>query len=142
MRDPFQRIVGSLLLALTAFTCGAVGCTAVGQVALADSEEQAAEPAGPIATTEPVTALLTGPQVYKEICVACHSAPGVGGAPPIGDHDAWVARIDQGLETLIDHAINGFSGSTGIMPMKGGRLDLSDEEIIAAVEYMVEQVAQ
>jgi cytochrome c len=46
------------------------------------------------------------------------------------------------MDTLIDHALHGFSGSTGIMPMKGGRVDLSDEEIIGAIEYMVEQVAQ
>jgi cytochrome c len=46
------------------------------------------------------------------------------------------------MDTLIDHALHGFSGSTGIMPMKGGRVDLSDEEIIAAIEYMVQQVAQ
>ncbi len=142
MRDPDQQFCGSFLLALTVFICGAVGCAAVGQVAPADSEEPAADQAAPISTTEPVAALLTGPEVYNEICVACHAAPGVGGAPPLGDGDAWAARIDQNMHTLIDHAINGFSGSTGIMPMKGGRLDLSDEEIIRAVNYMVEQIAQ
>ena len=46
------------------------------------------------------------------------------------------------MDTLIDHALNGFSSSTGVMPRKGGRVDLSDEEIIAAIEYMVGQVAQ
>jgi cytochrome c5 len=115
---------------------------AVGQVALADPEEPAAKQAAPISTTEEVAEPLTGPQVYTEICIACHSPPGVGGAPPLGDSDAWAARIAQGMETLIDHALNGYSGSAGIMPRKGGRIDLSDEEIIGAVEYMVEQVAQ
>ncbi|MEY4640176.1 MAG: hypothetical protein RLZZ227_170, partial [Pseudomonadota bacterium] len=38
------------------------------------------------------------------------------------------------------HALNGFSGKAGgLMPKKGGRLDLSDAEIIGAVEYMIEQ---
>ena len=46
------------------------------------------------------------------------------------------------MDTLIDHVLNGFTGSTGVMPMKGERLDLSDEEMIKAVEYMVEQVNQ
>ena len=46
------------------------------------------------------------------------------------------------MDTLIDHALHGFSGSTGVMPMKGERIDLSDEEIIEAVKYMVAQVAQ
>ena len=37
-------------------------------------------------------------------------------------------------------SINGYQGSKGYMPPKGGRADLSDEEIIAAIDYMVEQV--
>ena len=121
---------------------GILICVAVGQVALADPEELAAMPAAPISTPEAVAAPLTGPQVYNAVCIACHAPPGVGGAPALGDGDTWAARIDQGMDTLIDHALHGFSGSTGVMPMKGGRVDLSDEEIIGAVEYMVEQVAQ
>jgi cytochrome c len=115
---------------------------AVGQVALADSEELAATPDTSVSTPEAVATPLTGPQVYNAVCIACHAAPGVGGAPPLGDRDAWAARIAQGMETLIDHALHGFTGSTGIMPRKGERVDLSDEEIIGAVEFMVEQVAQ
>jgi cytochrome c5 len=83
---------------------------------------------------------LTGPQVYRAVCIACHAAPGVGGAPALGNRDAWTARIAQGMDTLIDHALHGFSGSTGVMPRKGDRPDLSDQEVIAAVEYMVAQV--
>jgi cytochrome c len=85
---------------------------------------------------------LTGQKVYNEVCIACHSPPGVGGAPALGDRAAWAARIAQGMDTLIDRALNGYSSKTGIMPKKGGRLDLSDEEIIGAVEFMVGQVAQ
>ena len=102
---------------------------AVTPVALAASEEPPAEP-------------LTGQQVYNTVCIACHYPPGVGGAPALGDADAWTPRIAQGMDTLIDHTLNGFTGSTGVMPMKGERVDLSDEEIIGAVEYIVEQVDQ
>jgi cytochrome c5 len=151
LRDPNQPSVDSFVIVL-----GILIGVAVGQVALADSEELTAIPAapistpeavtapltGPIATPEAVAAPLTGPQVYKAVCIACHAAPGVGGAPALGDRDAWTARIARGMDLLIDHALHGFSGSTGIMPRKGGRIDLSDEEIIGAVEYMVEQVAQ
>jgi cytochrome c5 len=105
---------------------------------LADPEE----PTAPPSTAEAVDAPLTGLAVYNEICISCHAPPGIGGAPALGDGDAWAARIAQGMDTLIDHALHGFSGSTGIMPRKGGRVDLSDEDIIAAIEYMVEQVAQ
>lgn len=83
---------------------------------------------------------LTGPQVYNEACFMCHGDPGVGGAPVLGDTEAWAPRIEKGMDVLTDHAINGFQGDAGFMPAKGGRVDLSDEEVVAAVEYMVEEV--
>lgn len=92
-------------------------------------------PGAAAASEEP--AAMTGQQVYNNVCIACHSPPGVGGAPALGDADAWAPRIAQGMETLFDHALNGFAGATGVMPKKGERLDLSDEEVIGAVEYMV-----
>lgn len=113
----------------------------VGRVVLMGSDELAAE-AAVAATPEPVETVMTGPQVYNAACYLCHSAPGVGGAPVLGDAAAWGPRVEQGLETLNDHAINGFQGDAGFMPAKGGRVDLSDEEIVSAVEYMVEQFEQ
>ena len=132
MRDPDRQFFASLKLVLTALVA------AVGHVALADPEE----PAAPISTPKAAAAPLTGPQVYNAVCIACHSPPGIGGAPALGDSDAWAPRIAQGMETLIDHALHGFTGSTGVMPRKGQRLDLSDEEVIGAVEYMIAQVAR
>jgi len=88
---------------------------------------------------EPVATTMSGPQVYNAACNACHGA-GIGGAPTLTDAANWTARIDQGTDTLYDHAINGYQGSAGYMPPKGGRLDLSDEEIQAAVDYMVSEV--
>jgi cytochrome c5 len=85
---------------------------------------------------EPVAETLSGPQVYNAACLACHGA-GIGGAPVLGDAAAWGPRIEQGMETLVGHAINGYQGEAGYMPPKGGRVDLSDEEVAAAVEYMV-----
>jgi cytochrome c5 len=85
---------------------------------------------------EPVAAAMTGPQVYNSACIACHGA-GVGGAPVVGDAAQWTARIEQGLDTLKKHALEGYTGQAGYMPAKGGRLDLSDEEVSGAVEYMV-----
>jgi cytochrome c len=60
-------------------------------------------------------------------------------APAITSAEAWAPRIDKGIETLQQHAIEGFTGSAGYMPPKGGRLDLSDPELRDAVEYMVSQ---
>jgi S-disulfanyl-L-cysteine oxidoreductase SoxD len=121
-----QQFSKRSMLVLGVFTA-----VAAGQVAPAESEEPAATKAS-----------LTGQQVYKTVCIACHAPPGVGGAPALGNADAWAGRITQGMETLSDHALNGFSGNTGVMPKKGERPDLSDEEIIKAVKYMVEQAAQ
>jgi cytochrome c5 len=84
----------------------------------------------------PVVTAMSGPQVYNSACLACHGA-GIGGAPVFGDAAMWAPRIAQGIETLKQHALTGFAGSTGYMPEKGGRLDLSDAEIEAAVDYMV-----
>jgi cytochrome c5 len=101
------------------------------QVALADSES-------PVATKPP----MTGEQVYKNVCIACHSPPGVGGAPALGSAEAWAPRITQGMDTLFSHALNGYTGKTGVMPRKGERPDLSDEEVMGAVRYMVEQASR
>ena len=109
----------------------------VGQVYLPGEEQQAAAPTIEAAVEpEPVAAALSGPQVYNSACLACHG-PGIAGAPILGDVGAWAPRIAQGADVLYDHAINGFSGEAGYMPAKGGRTDLSDEEIAAAVDYMI-----
>ncbi|MGH8651452.1 MAG: c-type cytochrome [Gammaproteobacteria bacterium] len=77
-----------------------------------------------------------GKKTYDEACTVCHGT-GAAGAPKLGDPDAWAARIAQGVEVLHDHAINGFQGKAGIMPPKGGRVDLDDSAVKAAVDYMV-----
>jgi cytochrome c5 len=79
---------------------------------------------------------LAGEQVFNMACMACHGA-GVAGAPKMGDKAAWGPRIAKGAETLHKHAIEGFQGSAGFMPAKGGRADLSDKSIINAVDFMV-----
>lgn len=114
----------------------------VGNVVLAGSEELAAASVAPVSTPEPVATVMTGPQVYNAACIVCHAPPGLAGAPALGDAAVWEARVEKGMDVLSSNAINGFTGSTGTMPAKGGRVDLSDEEIIAAIEYMLEQLDQ
>jgi cytochrome c5 len=100
---------------------------------VADEAEVAA-----VVGAEAAPALLTGPQVYNAACMACHGG-GIAGAPKTGDAAVWAPRIAQGMDTLNKNALNGLQGSAGFMPPKGGRADLSDEEIIAAVQYLVDQ---
>lgn len=78
-----------------------------------------------------------GTEVYETACKACHGA-GIGGAPKSGDKAAWGPRLAQGNATLYKHAIEGLTGKSGVMPPKGGRVDLSDDLIKSAVDHMVE----
>jgi len=75
-----------------------------------------------------------GETIYTSACQACHVA-GAAGAPQLVA-EQWTERLDKGVETLVDHAINGFNA----MPAKGGRSDLTDEQVRASVEYMISQV--
>ncbi|MDH3987734.1 MAG: c-type cytochrome [Gammaproteobacteria bacterium] len=111
----------------------------LGQVYMPGEEAAAGDPVVSQApATEPVATVLSGPQVYNEACIACHGS-GVGGAPVISDPAAWEARIAQGTDTLYQHAIEGYTGQFGYMPPKGARLDLSDDEVKGAVDFMVSE---
>jgi cytochrome c5 len=111
-----------------------------GEVYLPGEEVAAAAPTvKTVPEPQPVTTALTGPQVYNAACNVCHGN-GVGGAPIVGDVEEWAPRIAQGMDVLNDHAINGFDGAAATpMLAKGGRADLSDQEVIDAVAYMVEE---
>jgi cytochrome c5 len=82
---------------------------------------------------------MTGEQVYAQVCKTCHEA-GLAGAPKAGDKAAWQPRIAQGEKTLVQHAIAGFQGKSGVMPPKGGNADLTDDEVHRAVVYLANQV--
>ncbi len=81
---------------------------------------------------------IDGQKIYQNACAMCHKT-GTAGAPKIGDLPAWEARIAQGIDVLYEHSIKGFKGSKGMMPAKGGRASLSDDEVKAAVDFMVGQ---
>lgn len=78
-----------------------------------------------------------GQSIYATACQVCHDS-GVGGAPLLGSAEQWASRISQGREKLYQNALQGYQGESGFMPAKGGRSDLSDEDVKAAVEFMLE----
>lgn len=95
--------------------------------ALAASAAAAATPAA----TAAFDGSVDGELIYERACASCHIS-GAGGAPLMVASD-WVGRLEQGMDTLIANAINGI----GAMPPRGGRMDLTDEQIEASVAFMV-----
>ncbi|WP_312514487.1 c-type cytochrome [Massilia sp.] len=75
--------------------------------------------------------LQAGAAVYAATCAACHDS-GAAGAPKTGDNAGWGARLAQGYDTLIKHAIEGIRA----MPAKGGNPDLDEVEVARAVVFM------
>ncbi len=79
---------------------------------------------------------LVGAAIFRNTCALCHG-PGIAGAPRLDHHEAWKPRLEAGIDTLYRHAIEGFRGSQGLMPPRGGNPSLSDDEVRSAVDYMV-----
>jgi len=88
------------------------------------------EPATPVAVV--ASSERTGEQVVNETCGKCHST-GEGGAPKIGDRDAWIKRAKDGYARVLQSALKGHAG----MPARGGLAELSDAEIKRAIDYMM-----
>ncbi len=104
----------------------------VGEVYIGSVPEGIGASAVAAAPTQMAAADLSGDQVYQQVCASCHTA-GVLNAPKPGDAAAWAPRLAKGNDTLYANAINGI----GAMPAKGGRADMSDDAIKAAVDHML-----
>jgi len=79
--------------------------------------------------------LKLGEEVFNGTCIACH-AQGINGAPILGNNKMWGKRVVQGEDVLLEHAKNGY----GLMPAKGGNTDLTDEQIAAAIKFMLSKL--
>jgi len=127
-----------------------LGAVSVSAIELSDSQRAAIEeriaPVGDVclqgdndcgaaATATASSGPRTGEEVYNAACMACHTT-GAGGAPVYGDVAAWASRIAKGMDVLHESGVKGIPGTS--MMAKGGCMNCSDEEIIAAVDYMVE----
>lgn len=114
-------------------TAAAPAEAAPAEAAPAEAPQQAAAEAAPAASGSDID-LVAGEKLYKAVCFACHTF-GVAGAPKTGDKAAWAGPIAGGMDEMIRISIEG----KGAMPPRGGST-ASDEDIIAAVHYMVNQV--
>jgi cytochrome c5 len=75
--------------------------------------------------------LALGKSVFNSTCLTCHGNS-LRDAPRVGDMYVWQPRLAQGLDTLIEHALEGH----GRMPAKGGYSSLTDQEVSSAVAYV------
>lgn len=76
-----------------------------------------------------------GEALYTTNCKVCH-AQGINGAPILGNNKMWAPRAVQGEDTLVEHAMNGF----GLMPAKGGKDHLVEEDIRKVVQFMLSEL--
>ena len=97
-----------------------------GSVHVAGAQAASAAAAGP----------RSGADIYNQACLACHGA-GVLGAPKLQDAADWQPRLDEkGFDTVLQNAINGINA----MPPMGTCGDCSNDDIKAAIEYMIEGI--
>ena len=114
----------------------------VGQVtAVGDEpEEMMEEAAEEVAAADAGGEASGGEAIFGQVCAACHGVAAMASmVPQSGDAAAWEARIAKGMETLYSNAINGFQGDMGMMPPRGMGMNLTDDEVKSAVDYIVEQ---
>jgi cytochrome c5 len=141
-----QVLIPVLALLLLAAGCSEKEATAPQEAAPAAqiAEPEASAPA-PVAGSDETqaaadtpadtrTASVDGQKIYQASCQACHAA-GIAGAPKLGDKEAWAPRIAKGNDALLLSVKNGLKA----MPPKGTCMSCSEDELRAAMEYMVEQ---
>lgn len=103
------------------------------------AEQAAAAAVAAAAANVPFGGRTDGAEIFNNgPCTGCHTN-GVGGAPKLDAAGIGARVAQQGIDELVKKAISGFTGTAGVMPPKGGNPALTDEQIRAAVEYMVAQ---
>ncbi|MFT3790506.1 MAG: c-type cytochrome [Rudaea sp.] len=115
---------------------GGVYAGDTGKAALAAAQEAAAKAA---ASQVAYGGTTDGKTIFGNLCQTCHTNAATG-APLITDKTAWKDRVAEGEDTLIKHAIEGFTGKKGVMPARGGNPSLTDAQVKATVEWILTQV--
>ena len=116
-----MRFVSVLWLSLLVLGCS--GGEPASQTSVADT------PAAPAELDE----MAVGEKIYGEYCFSCHT-PGLNGAPRLGDAEAWAPRVAKGEALLLQTTIEGIPPA---MPPRGICMSCSDEELAAAIKYMI-----
>lgn len=115
-----------------------VGAVYAGSTGAAKQAAATAAAAAAAAAQVAYGGTLDGEVIFNNLCTGCHTS-GAGGAPTM-DAAHWAARIPQGIDVLHRHAIEGYTGGAGVMPPKGGNPALTDEQVSATVDWMLENL--
>ena len=115
-------------IAITAERIKPVAAVYVGDEGAAAIQQAAVEAAAPVIAFE---GSLDGEMIYNNVCSACHGTDDLG-APQPGSTELAV-RAENGMDSLMQNALNGLN----LMPARGGRADLSDEQVKAVIEFML-----
>ena len=81
---------------------------------------------------------ISGENIYKNNCMACHGADGKGGFSGVPDFTGPNSRLSKNNSELLSNIINGFQSKGSLMPMppRGGNNQLSDVDLNAALIYI------
>ena len=113
------------------------GCGAGGEAPAADGQQPAADGQQTAADGQQTAAVASpahpGEEIYQNYCFSCHT-PGLSGAPKLGDVEAWRPRIAKGPDLLLQATLDGVAPA---MPPRGMCFNCSDEDLAAAVDYMI-----
>lgn len=113
-----------LIIGLAAIL-GLTGCGSV--------DGNSTPPTGSPAATRATSADEDSPWLaqWSRNCVLCH-VRGEGGAPVLGDQEAWAPRLAQGEDTLLQHTIEGFNN----MPPLGYCMDCEEADFRRIIRFM------
>lgn len=130
MNHYLSRVVLTVMLALGLVACGAEpqSKSESGSESSGVSGE-AIQPAVSPTALKPADPVIA--EIYNRSCRSCH-AQGAARAPLTGDTAAWAPRLEQGMEVLVDHTIDGFQG----MPPGGMCFECDRETYRALIEFM------
>lgn len=137
---PFHPLV--MCFSVLAASCSTDDATQDGEKEKVEAQAMADGPLDGLVTVDRLPmpddpVLLKGREVWAGTCQGCHGL-GIAGSPKITDRKKWAPRIAKGRDVLHQHALEGFFGDDGaMMPERGGNPGLSDEEVMAAVDFMV-----
>lgn len=105
------------------------------EIVAVKGEEKATATAEVVSEAPAEDVAVNGEAIYTATCFACHGT-GILESPKKGDKEVWNKRLEANadIDGLVQSAIKG----KGAMPPRGGNAGLTEEQIKATIEFMME----